>query len=502
MKKRSVLSLLLAFLALVGLALPAAVAAQDLPKVTLQCYFVGDKPQDMDLVVAEANKILLEKLNTEINIQFLGWSDFGTKYTLVLAGGEDIDIVFTGDWCFYAQEARKGAFLEITDELLDSYMPLTKASQNPDSWEQARVDGKIYCLPNNNLDVTNGFILALRDDLRVKHGLPEVTDIDTLEQFYMTIAEQESGIFGYDASIPQVSWLRTTIFSLKNGVVSPTTSTTLDQIVYWTPGQEISLDDLVWLYETPTFIEYSQRMQRWAQAGIWSKNALSNQVTVADAFESGRSASAAWNGSLYNYGRRMEEKNSDWDVVYIDMAPDSPRFAQRFTNDAIAIAAATKYPERAAMALDLMKNDDELNMLLIAGIEGKHWIAVDREERTYMPGPDVENFNFNAFAWGLKPADMWRRDDEAPERVALNENMQKNYQARPFEGFDFDSTRVEAEIAAYSALRQEYDPLLDLGLVADVETTVAEFKAKAQAAGYDRIVAELKAQLEVFLADK
>lgn len=480
----------------------ATPTTEELDQVTLYTYFIGDKPIDCDLVMEEVNKTLTDKLKATLDLQFLSWSDFSTKYTLVLASGDNLDIIYTADWCFYNQEARKGAFYEITDDFLTQYMPQTKVDQLPDSWEQAKVDGKIFCVPNNNLDVTNGWILAIRDDLRKKYNLPEVKTIDDLEAYYFAIADNEQGIFGYDAAIPQVGWLRATVFDGLNTVLEVNANQPVNQVIYWTPGQEVTVDDIGWYYDRPEFIEYAKRMQTWADKGVWSKNALSNQIVVSDSWENGKSASAAWNGSLYAYGKRMVEKNAGWEVKYIDMSPSSPRFAIRFTNDSIAIAAASKNPERAGMVIDLLKHDDMLNMTIIAGIEGKHWKIVDAAKRTYEPGEAVDNFGFLAFAWPFKTNNMWENSATPAERITLNENMKKNYQPHPFDGFSFDPTAVEAELAAYTALVQEYDPMLDFGLVEDVDATIAEFKTKAQAAGYDKVVEALKAQVQVFLDGK
>ena len=479
-----------------------AATTAELEQVTLYTYFIGDKPLDCDMVMEEVNRTLTEKAKATLDLQFLSWSDFSTKYTLVLASGDNLDIIYTADWCFYNQEARKGAFYEITDDFLTQYMPLTKADQLPESWEQAKVDGKIFCIPNNNLDVTNGWILGVRDDLRQKYNLPEIKTIDDLEAYYFAIAENETGIFGYDAAIPQVSWLRSTIFDGVKTILDVNANSPVHQVIYWTPGQEITMDNIGWYYDQPDFVAYAKRMQSWANKGVWSKNALSNQIVVSDSWENGKSASAAWNGSLYAYGKRMVEKNEGWDVEYIDMQPNSPRFAIRFTNDSIAIAAASKNPERSGMVIDLLKHDDMLNMTIIAGIEGKHWKIVDAEKRTYEPGEAIDNFGFLAFAWPFKTSNMWENSATPAERITMNDNMKANYQPHPFDGFSFDPSEVEAELAAYTALVSEYDPMLDFGLVEDVDATIAEFKAKAEAAGYNKVVEAVKAQLQVYLDAK
>ena len=42
--------------------------------------------------------------------------------------GEDWDIIYTADWCFYNAQATKQGFWEITQEALETYAPMTAGS--------------------------------------------------------------------------------------------------------------------------------------------------------------------------------------------------------------------------------------------------------------------------------------------------------------------------------------------------------------------------------------
>ena len=63
---------------------------------TIVLYVLGDEPKDMEKVLEEANsKYLLPNLNSNLEIKFLNWSDYQTKYSLVLAGGENVDLILS-----------------------------------------------------------------------------------------------------------------------------------------------------------------------------------------------------------------------------------------------------------------------------------------------------------------------------------------------------------------------------------------------------------------------
>ena len=94
--------------------------------VELVMYYIGDKTEDEDLVLAEINKILKEKINATLVLKNMSFSDYSTKYALTIAGGENFDLIYTSTWAYYQSEANKGAFAEVTEQVLNDYMPLHK----------------------------------------------------------------------------------------------------------------------------------------------------------------------------------------------------------------------------------------------------------------------------------------------------------------------------------------------------------------------------------------
>ena len=67
---------------------------------TVIMYVLGDRPEDMDEVLAKANSEYFEpNLNTTLDLEFLNWSDYSTKYSLLLAGGDSVDLIYTAAWC-------------------------------------------------------------------------------------------------------------------------------------------------------------------------------------------------------------------------------------------------------------------------------------------------------------------------------------------------------------------------------------------------------------------
>lgn len=69
--------------------------------VKISHVVLGDKPTNgqFEKVLAEVNKIMKEKINAELEWKWVEWADWQTKYNLLLASGEPIDLINIGtDW--------------------------------------------------------------------------------------------------------------------------------------------------------------------------------------------------------------------------------------------------------------------------------------------------------------------------------------------------------------------------------------------------------------------
>ena len=156
-------------------------------------YAIGDRPEDMDMVLEKLNGEYLEPwLNTTLDMKFLSWSDVQTKYSLLLAGGEKVDLMYTSSWCNYNSEAGKGAFKELTPEFLQTYLPYSYEIQAPESWDQVMISGKIFAIPKNYAVFNNYNMIAVRKDLMEKHGIGEINSWDTMKEALITLAEKET----------------------------------------------------------------------------------------------------------------------------------------------------------------------------------------------------------------------------------------------------------------------------------------------------------------------
>lgn len=466
--------------------------------VELVMYYIGDKTEDEDLVLGEINKILQEKINATLVLKNMSLSDYSTKYALTIAGGETIDLIYTSTWAFYQSEASKGAFAEVTDQVINDYMPLHQADQSEASWGQARIGGKVFFVPCNMANVNANAVL-IRGDLREKYNMDRLETVEDLEAYYAAVAaDKDSGVsFAYDAS-QNNDTSKNILFYDTNGMVR-IEGALLNYLTY-KYSDNVSAEDLVWMYGTEEYREYAKTMKEWADQGFWSKSAIANATDVKEAFINGTSASFTQNlGTVGAAASDVEKNHPEWKPEVYDLHPDANRYFAAYTGDGVAVLANSQNQARAFMALDLLKFDQDLYYLVRHGIKGKHYEVVS--DGIWTTGPEMDKYPYGTgFSWGFKNSifDMSRNDTFA-DQAAIGEIWKEKAVEGPTAAFSFDDTNVKNELANLNSVYTQYAPLLDLGLVDDVDKTLEAFNKQAEAAGLSKIIEEAKTQMQAYL---
>jgi putative aldouronate transport system substrate-binding protein len=108
-----------------------------------------DANDNWRVVQDEANKYLESKINAHHELNWTGWTDYKSKYDMMVASGEELDLVdCASTWLDLWPHASKGAWY-ILDDLLPVYAPLTWAEISPDVWDCAKYKGQIVCIPED-----------------------------------------------------------------------------------------------------------------------------------------------------------------------------------------------------------------------------------------------------------------------------------------------------------------------------------------------------------------
>ncbi len=470
-------------------------------EVTLVMYLIGDRPVDNDEVFAKINERLKAEINATIDVKFMSWSEYEQKYPLIFASGEDWDIIYTADWCFYNAQASKQGFYEITQEALETYAPMTAETMYPEAWEQAKVNDKVYMLPMNYKEITAYGYMA-RGDLMDKYGISSVSTLDEAESYMDAIVKNEPSLipidvgsdydklFLYDRMYKKANW------ESEEKVIA---------IGPWQVMASVSeVDDEVKVmgsYDYPAFKDTIERLKDWKDRGFWSKNAVVNTQNNTESFQAGKSALAMMNvNTAKSVYASVSAEHPEWDIRVFDAQDGVPPVLNSYLANGMSIFSKSKNPERALMALDYLRNDEEINSLFCYGIEGKHWEAAG--EGALVSLPDSANYAYDSNCnWGVRNDAYWRViEGGIPNLADMNKEWQETARSDRYQTFVFNDESVKNEIAAMGEIFDTDYKLLGLGFTDDPEADIAKLREKMEAAGAQKVYDEIQKQGLEFLA--
>lgn len=466
--------------------------------VELTMYLIGDRTPDFDEVYAKINEILKEKLNCTVKVEFLSWGEHDTKYSLLFSSGEDFDLIFTASsWCHYEQTVALGGFYPLSEEFIQTYAPDIWAVVPEMAWDQARIDGQIYMVPN----YANEFgqdVLAVRGDLMKKYGFDDIRTWDELVAFFRACAAD--GIYASQGA-PWFVYFQSRGLNITGGAPKGG-----ELILYNT--QDPNVLNFYYVPEWEGFREYCKLMKELADAGCWSPDVLNSSDERQTGLLTGRTATMVWNlGSCYTYAKQANQEHPEWNVTIVDPNSNLPKKVNSYINNGVAININSKHKERAMMVLNEFYTNPKIYDLAMLGIEGKHWEAVGDDQYKII---DESGYGVSANCnWGWNNMTITRTeyienrtalDDKCDAlKDAFNNNVKQDHL---LDGFNFDSTKVSTQFAAVeAALGNYYDPLKN-GLVDDVDQALDEMKAALESAGIQDVLDELNRQAQEYIANK
>lgn len=453
---------------------------------TIIYYIFGTEYADAPKVYAEANKILKEKLNTTVDFRVIP-SD---NYNILISSGEEYDLIGIADWMGFWDFATNGAFAEVSDELIQKYMP-EFAKELDNYYDLNKVDGKRYAIPLMGQNVYNNVFLA-RGDLMDKYGLTTLDGLDNLEAYVFAVAENEKNIIAYDLPGSR-SYKNPAVYVAYQGWQTPgSPNATLPVVLNVVKGEYTLFN----LYEQPETLEFMKRMKIWKEKGVWSQDALFKKENETNSFKNGTSALCTNNldGANKIYKEFQADDRKAWDIR---MFMQCPVFNAKNSNNGTgtAVGSNSKKVERALAVLDLLKSDTTLNRLMMHGIEGEHYEPIDSHyllplsDRYGWTGNGLDNYDTFLFVGGGFP-DSGTMLDALIKKVLPNKLVD----------YKINNANVSVEAAAISEVYSQYAAPLWMGFSDDVEADLEIVKKKLKDAGIDKYMAEIQKQVNDYLA--
>lgn len=473
-------------------------------RVTITYMTTGDIPSDStNEVLAVLNEKLIEKVNAEIKIHWIEWTDYTTNYNLTLAAQDGtIDLVGTAtDWLNAWPNAKDGAFLELTEELLSTYAPKTWAQVPAEDWDKCKLDGKIYLMPEDNYAqwVNHGFMY--RGDWAKEAGLTNgAHSWADMRTYFQYVKDNKEHVIPWDAQ-----GSGTSIFDALAGgwLTSHSNSINVEGLrvgLFYGESPENPYKLTRYFLEGDELVNFAKEMKEWNDAGFWRQDVLNNSISTRDEFYIGNTGAdqhhtETWYGTVRP---RMDKDNPGSDVGFFYFGEETGNVvSMNITHGAMAVAAKSKNPERALMVYDLLRNDEEIYRLFNYGIEGKQYVIDENGYRAWPEGyvEDTDKSTTN-FWWGrnddLELRDARRAWDLYLPLVDIYNQKAVDY---PYGQVVFNLDPIDGQLNNLSNVYNTYMAQIAFGKAADPEAYVAEFRNALKAAGYEEVIAEVESQL-------
>ncbi len=461
-------------------------------------------------MLAKLNEILTEKVNAELKIYHIDWTNYLSVYNLTLAQMDgSVDLVGTAsDWLDAWPNAKNGAFLELSEDMLKTYAPKTWESVPAEHWDLCKYNGEIYLMPEDNYAQWTNHGFAYRLDWAKEAGLTDgVKSWEDLTTYFKYVKETYGNDLKYlwDSDGTQYNQM------VGGWITSHSNYVAIDGLnsgAMWGGSK----DDLYTVYspymtDTDSLVEYAKLMKEWNEIGVFPTNVLNNTSSQnRDEYRVGQVAveqhhTQTWTDLCsHTSNNTIYDTDEDAETGFFYFGEETGNVvALSITHGAMAVSAGSKNPERALMVYDLLRNDPECYRLFNYGIEGVQY-AIDENGMKYTPDTydqATQEIQTN-FWWGrnddLELKDATKNWDAIDKLYAEYDSLKIDY---PYGQFIPDVDDIQGKIDNVSSVQEEYMKQISFGLYSgSAEDIVAEYQAALEKAGINDVTAALQSQID------
>lgn len=463
-----------------------------------------------DEMMKKLNAILTEKCNAELQTYFISWTDYLSNYNLTLAQMDgSVDLVGTAsDWLDAWPNAKNGAFLALSPEMLQTYAPKTYASVPQENWDLCKYEDQIYLIPEDNYAqwTNHGFVYRL--DWAEAAGLTDgCKSFEDMTKYFRYVKQTYPDMIPWDSdgsNYAQVSggWISShsdyvSIDGINSGAMWG--GTRKDLYTVYSP----------YMTDTDSLVEFAKTMKEWDEIGVWQTDVLNNKAsTNRDDYRVGKVAAEqhhtqTWTDLVsHSAANKIYEDDPNAKTGFFYFGQETGNVTSlSITHGAMAISAGSKNPERALMVYDLLRNDPECYKLFNYGIEGVSYIITEdgRRDTTEGYNNDTDNINGTTNFW-------WGRNDDLEIRAAdrdwdtidkLYAEYDKIKIEYPYGQFVANVDNIKSQIANINEIFTNYMKQISYGKYqGTAEEIVADMQKELKAAGIDEVTAELQRQFD------
>ncbi|QHW30900.1 hypothetical protein GZH47_08565 [Paenibacillus rhizovicinus] len=308
--------------------------AEEPPVELTYYYIVYDMPADQQAVEDAVNAYIKPKINATIKLKPIIESGYKDKINTMLAAGENFDLLWTSNWGGgdYDNKVAKGALLPL-DDLLNN-APALKDAIPQVAWDDTRVDGKIYGVPNMQIAAkAEGFAIQKRFIEKYNIDVNSIHSQMDIEPVLKTIHDNEPDIIPIASTSNMFDFGRQYGYAAQGYKLGDPNYTIIDTV------------------DKPEYKTFLDTMRRWYTSGYIYKDAATMKDDQLVALLGSGKVAVEWNTTMKPGGEVDDKKRfGNNDVVYVRVS--EPEFTGvRATMN--SISRTSKNPEKALEFLQL-----------------------------------------------------------------------------------------------------------------------------------------------------
>ena len=449
---------------------------------TVQAYFPTMMDvTDVQMVEDEINKLMAERYNAQIHINFINTGSYSQQQNLLLTSDEADIMMFAGGTSPYVSNRQ----LLALDEYLENASDEFKNKFTEKQWSSCKTDGVLYAVPNLR-NYFNRYVCWF-DAAKIEEMGVDLSTVKTMEDVGEILYQAHEKYPDIYTLVPQSSSTFVSSGWSWDGCGNMTFLGVTGNF-----GQDTTVMDI---FELPDFVDFCNTVHKWYEDGLCMGDALSNQEVGENMIRAG-SAFAC-------FSNRANEPTPDGlaEVTLVDYWMQGGNM----NNFVYGINALTSHPQEAFNVFEALYIDTEIQKLLINGIEGVHYVDNGDGTCSYPEGVTAQTSTYGEGTqyWSLPYANVG---------VLVNTNLGG---ATFFEdiielnntclmsktvGFnlDIEALGLVDEYAACSAVLDKYYDGLTNGVL-DPETTLPQAHQEMVDNGIEKIIEAKQAALDELL---
>lgn len=469
---------------------------EDSTEITM-AFFTGVEPNSESVKAVEdaINKISENKINVHVNLLPLGMGSYDQQVNLMIAGNEDLDLMatfFVGSTSFSSMQAQNQCMP--LNDYIEEYAPDVLSLFEKDALETCSQNGELLGVPMYKDNVSNIYF-TMRTDILEQLGLLEkaenISTMADIEEILIAVKENTDLIPIASSQAAGPLHFANVLFADDFSNAQVFTKMANDYI----GTMDSQPKKVVCLYETPEYKASLELVKEWYDKGLVYKDSATSTDSNYTQIASGKFFSTFF--TAQNATKISTIASCEYDMTTVTMY-SLPLETTSYNTNVWVVPVTSKEPEAAVRFLNLMYTDKEIVDLLNYGIEGTDYVVKDDGTYGYPNGYDSTNIGYHIdMTWlfgNQYLAGIWEGDD--PKTREISKEINTDAAKSSTFGFSADISEFGTEIAAITSAVNEYAGTLQNGLAQDVDAVLEEFLQKLNAAGIDKVVGGVQAQLD------